>query len=137
MSGAIIPIFSRRSFDFDDVAASNKYVEITIAKAIDVSQYTEGTLLVRVHDNNVASNAQIDILVKATAPTSEDPAKDFVGSTVATVTVDENVNAPTLMKASFSADPGQMVTVTVKGWQVSGSAVACNAVLSAELVVKS
>lgn len=136
MPGAMIPVFSRRMFDFDNVQSPGE-VEFVIAKAIDVEQYTEGTLLVRVHAHDIDRGAKIEVIARATAPSSEDPELDFVGETVVIVTVDATVRAPELVKASFWADPGERVTITVKGSQLSTAPVSCNAELSAELVVKS
>jgi hypothetical protein len=136
MPGAIIPVFSRRMFDFDNVQSPGE-IEFTLAKAIDVEQYTEGTLLVRVHAHNIERGASIEVIAKATAPSNEDPELDFVGATVVAVTVDVTVSAPALVKRTFTADPGERVTITVRGSQTSTAPVSCNAELSAELVVKS
>ncbi|HLT35693.1 MAG TPA: hypothetical protein VK034_05390 [Enhygromyxa sp.] len=106
-------------------------------KTIDVTQYTEGTLLVRVHANDIGPDAKIEVIASATAPAGDDPERDFVGSTVVTATIDAAVAAPALIRASFATDPGEMVTITVRGSQTSSAPTSCAAELSAELVVKS
>lgn len=136
MPGTIIAVFSRRLFDFDNVRSPGE-VEIILAKAINVEQYTEGTLLVRVHAIDIDCGATIEVIAKASAPSSEDPELDFIGATVATITIDASVAAPALVKASFLADPGERVTITIKGSQTSTAPASCKAELSAELVVKS
>lgn len=136
MPGATIPLFSRRRFDFDNVQSS-AFVEVSMIQAVDVRQYTEGTLLVRIHAHDIEPGAKIEVIARATAPTDEDPERDFVGVTVATVTIDATVAAPTLRKASFTSDPGERVTIAVRGSQPCGEPVSCDAELSAELVVKS
>jgi len=135
MPGAIIPVFSRRMFDFDNVQSPGE-VELVLAKAIDVEQYTEATLLVRVHALEIDRRARIEVIAKATAPSDEDPEVDFVGATVVIATIDEAVTAPALVKATFWADPGERVTISVRGSQTGTAPASCNAELSAELVVK-
>lgn len=136
MPGAIIPVFSRRMFDFDNVQSPGE-LEFVIAKAIDVEQYTEGTLLVRVHALEIDRRAKIEVIAKATAPSDEDPEVDFVGETVVVATIDAAVCAPALIKASFWSDPGEQVTILVRGSQTGTAPASCSAELSAELVVKS
>lgn len=71
MSGRVVHLFSLRQFDFSDVTASQN-VEIPIAKALDVSQYTEGKLVVRVHTNSI-SGGSITVNTYITAPSAEEP----------------------------------------------------------------
>lgn len=136
MPGTIIPVFSRRMFDFDNVQAPGE-VELVIGKGIEVEQYTEGTLLVRVHGHAIDPSARIELLAKATAPSDEDPEVDFVGPIVLVVTIDACACAPGLVKGSFATDPGERVTITVRGLQTGTAPASCKAELSAELVVKS
>lgn len=53
MSGTTISLFSRREFDFSQVQG-NRCVAAMVVKAVDVSQYTMGTLEVRVHNRSIS-----------------------------------------------------------------------------------
>jgi hypothetical protein len=104
------------------------------AQAIDVSQYTAGVLVVRVHSGTVAGTASVAIAAKITQPTPEDPARDFVvAAAVATATVATGV-APTVARVSLGTDFGSMLQISATHNANSGASFSLD--LSAELVMK-
>ena len=135
MSGTTIPLFSKRPFTFTLVGNGSQTIIIT--KAIDVSQYTSGTLEVRLHSNGTASGAHIFVEAYTTAPTPEDPTENFVvsGTPVASVDITTQ-SAPLLIVDALDANFGGMLMIAVRATQ-PGSPVACTAELSAVLTVKS
>lgn len=138
MTGQIIHLFSRRNFVFSQVQ-SGTVLKMPIVKAVDVSQYTQGTLEVRVHSTQISgSSAFITVVLYPTAPSVEAPSTDFVGvSAVATSTaVDSSTVAPTLIVQSLSANFGGMVTVEVHGQQPGVAVTDLEAELSAILTLK-
>jgi hypothetical protein len=138
MSGTIIPIFSRRRFDFSNLGAGGT-TSFEVAKGFDSSQYTEGALLVRVHSGtNIGDTATVLVSVLTWAPSQEDPAKnsDFLGTTAATVTVTSSHTGPNLLKGDFSGNFGGQLLVGVLALQDTNSEESMIAVLSAELVLK-
>jgi hypothetical protein len=69
MSGTTIPLFSRRTFDYDDLGGSGTS-EIQIVKAVDVSQYTSGTASARAQQT-IGGGGNITVNAYTTAPTAE------------------------------------------------------------------
>ncbi|MFV8751855.1 hypothetical protein ACNOYE_15020 [Nannocystaceae bacterium ST9] len=138
MAGTIIPLFPRRVFTYTSVAGASN-VETILIKAIDATQYTSGTLVVRVHTNTtIGTGATLDVLVKATAPTAEDPVNDFVDATaLATASVTNTVasNKPALVLATLTAGFPAMLQISIKATQPA-SAQTIKGELSAELVLK-
>lgn len=129
MPGTIIPIISKREYDF-----SNGNADVIVVKSIDVSAWTEGIVAVRVHGKDIGSG-NIKVVAYTTAPTSEDPAEDFVaGSAAATATVDSSGTVPQLVTATLSAGFGGFLRIVVEGDAGSGNT---RATLSADLVLKS
>ena len=139
MAGQIIPLFSRRTFDFSKLQGSQT-IPVPIVKAVDVSQYTQATLEVRVHSMTISGgSAYIRVKLYTTAPSAEDPGRDFVyGSAVATTSnLSSSNTAPTLLVAQVSSGFGGMLAVAVEGEQPGSPVVSLTADLSAQLVVKS
>lgn len=137
MSSATIPLISRRSFDFSNIGI-NGSVYTQLVKAIDVSQYTSGTLGVRIHSKNIVAGGSISVMAYMTAPTPEEPNVDFIDftSAVATVAVDNSGTAPALELASLSSGFGGMLTIFVQGDQPTAPGT-IEAELSAFIVLKS
>ena len=135
MSTTSIPLFSKRSFDFSNLQNGTTQT-IVIAKAIDVSQYTSGTLEVRLHSNNTTiGSAHIYLQAHTTAPSIEDPSKDFYASgTVARVDINSQA-APLLAVASLGTNFGSMLRITMEAEQPAGGGLT-SAELSAVLTLK-
>lgn len=138
MSGTIIPIMSRKTINLSNTATSLSN-EIVLVKAVDVSQYTEGELYVRVHGGTIGTGATCEVIAKITSPTPEDPASDFVFDTaMATVTIGSSdaTAAPKLLRAALSSNFGGMLSISFKATQPSGSAQTIDPEISIELVLK-
>ena len=129
MSGTVIPLITKRDFNFDNGTAT-----VTVVKAVPVSQYTEGVLLVRVHSSGIASSSTLEVRARTTAPTAEEPSVDFVNDTsMASVSLDSDAAAGDLERAALTDDFGAFLQIQVEGTQDGGN---CNAVISADLVLK-
>lgn len=128
MAGTTIPLFTKRQVSF---AASGT---ITQVKAVDVSQWTEGVILVRVHAHDVGTGSSIDVRARTTAPSADEPDTDFVNdaSDVAKATVGTDSSIK-LYSDAFSSDFGGALEIALVGTKGAGN---CTATLSAELVVK-
>jgi hypothetical protein len=137
MSGTIIPIMAKRTLDLSNTTA-NLTNEVVLVKAVDVSQWTEGELYVRVHGGSITGSATCQVIAKITSPTPEDPSSDFVyGTAMGTVTISstETTAAPTLLRAALTANFGGMLQISFKAVQAS-SAQTIAPKISIELVMK-
>jgi hypothetical protein len=130
VAGQIIPVISKREYDFGTGDAT-----VIAVKAVAVTGFREGTLLVRVHSSSFGGSSKIDVIAKTTAPSSEEPSLDFVNATaVATATVNSSSGtAGTLVKAALSDDFGAYLQISVVGDLDTGD---CKATISVEIVVK-
>jgi hypothetical protein len=127
--GTIIPIISKREYDF-----SNGNANVTVVKVLDCSAWTEGIVAVRVHGKDIGSG-NIKVVAYTSAPTSEDPAEDFISSSAsATATIDSSGTVPQLVTSTLSAGFGGFLRIVVEGDAGSGNT---RATLSADLVLKS
>lgn len=130
MSGTTIPLMTKREFNFATAAGS-----VVIIRSLDVSQWTEGTLQVRIHENSNAGTAQIDVNAYAISNTPEEPSVDYLdGTAVATVSVGVSGTdtAPLLKTAALASGFGGALQIKVEA--TAGSTV--QATLSAALVMK-
>ncbi len=135
MAGETIDILSRRTFDMTDMG-TNKVQTFVIIQALDVSAYTQGLLMLRAHTKDMPSGSTIDLLVYTTAPTDEDPSKDFVyGTAVATATITAAATAPTLAIGALSANFGGSLRVVLKA-STAGTSATFTADLSAAISLK-
>jgi hypothetical protein len=137
MVGTQITLFPRRVFDYSSVA-QGEMLTTHLIKAIDVSQYTEGTLLVRVHSRtNIRGDATFKVVLAITSPTAEDPATDFLrNKPVAEATVNSATEVPSLMVEQLTAGFGAQLAVFVRATRPAGDTGPIQAELSAELVLK-
>ncbi len=84
MSGTVIRVIEDSNYDFADLQ-TNGLQSILIAQRIDVSQYREGGLLVRVVKLDIATPAKDDILIAV----YEDCWDPFSGTTLYSPTVSD------------------------------------------------
>lgn len=127
MSGTNIPLFSRRKFDFS--SADGSYIAL---RSVDVSQWTQGVLQVRVHADNPTSGS-VQVKAYAIANTSEEPSVDYRDDTaVATATVDSSTTAPDLVIADLGSGFGGALQIEVAGASTPNN----TPTLSAQLVMK-
>lgn len=86
MSAVLIPLLRKTDFVFTAVGATG--LEQLLAKQLDASMFTSGVAILRVHQKSTAGSAQtLSLLIKNTAPTIDDPAVDYIGSTIATASI--------------------------------------------------
>jgi hypothetical protein len=137
MAGTQITLFPRRVFDYSSVARG-EILTTPLIKAIDVSQYTEGTLLVRVHSRtDIRGDATFKVMLAMTSPTAEDPATDFLRTTpVVEATVNWATEVPSLLVEQLAPGFGAQLAVFVRATQAASGTQTIQAELSAELVLK-
>ena len=130
MPGQNIPILSKREYNFTNGSGT-----VIVAKAVPVAQWTQGSLGVRVHAASFTGNSKIEVVVKTTAPSPEEPSVDFIDTTaaIATATVDSGNSVGDLERSALADDFGGFVQITVVGTLDTGN---CVATISADLVVK-
>jgi len=152
MAGTHVYASPKKMWDFSQLAAS-QYLEVTAAKAIDMTTYTEGLLEVRYHPTDPVlsslfsnTNQSIDVRVRSEAPSPDDPGLEFVGlSDLAIVTLSTsntyfNPGNPALFTAPILIPSGTPNTppalrVIVRGTQ--GTSVATlRAILSIDISLK-
>ena len=136
MPGVVMEISPKRTFNFDGLAA-NQNATINIVDRVDVSQWTEGQLMVNVHSEDIGASATMLVEVYADGYTDEDPSVEFTGAAaIATVTLNSSTVAPSYSTAAFSAGFGPLVKVRVKG-TMPGSVVSLDAALTIRMCMKS
>lgn len=106
MAGETIDLFSRRTFVFTDMGA-NKTQQLVLETSVGVEAWTSGLLEMRVHSTTMPSGSTVELRLYTTAPTSEDPARDFVVATAAaTASLAAADTAPKLCPGALSANFG-------------------------------
>jgi len=131
-----VPILSKRKLDFDSMASPATREDVLV-KALDVTAYTEATLLVRVHEVDIGASRELDIEVYHTSPSPDDPSIDFVGDdTIAVATID-GTSEGDLVEAVTDVPLGSHLRIVAKATNpVSPGGSTLNATLSAELVLR-
>jgi hypothetical protein len=135
MNGEALELFPRCRFKFTGIAAAGA-LEVPVVRALDVAEFADLTLVVRVHALSIGSDASVAVIVKTVSPTCEDPSEDFVDSDpLATITLTSG-SAVGLEVASLGTDFGSHVQVHVQGSQAPTAPVTIDVTLSAELVAR-
>jgi hypothetical protein len=136
MAGFRLEIFNLRRFDFDGLAAGTS-MEVVVREALNVSEFTEATLLVRTHTGtSIAGSSLVYVNANIYAPSPDDPANDVSFSKFSTrVQLDSSASVPGLTTAAIVQNYGGLLRISVAGNRDAGGA-AVDAVLSAEMSVK-
>jgi len=135
-NGIVYRILNRTAYTNTGLA-SGQTSEIVLARNLDLLSYRVGILVVRVHSINLASNtgAKYEVILKPEDPSSDEPDVDYVGSAVATVTLDTATTAPALLLAITSTEFPHIGRVTLKATQGASQTTHVCAI-SADLVLK-
>ena len=130
MAGTRKTIIDKVEYNFNNGSGT-----VVAVKAMDVVNWREGALLVRVHSTDVASSSTLDVIARIIAPTEEEPSVDYIYTTtdIAKVTLNSSTTAPSLERAAMADDFGAYLQITVVGTKSGGN---CAATISAELVLK-
>ena len=139
MPGIVYRALHKMTYDFSTLGNSQSVV-YQAAKAIDVSAYREANLIVRVHSYNVSgSGTSITVNVYPEAPTDEDPATDFIGtSTVATTgTISQTNTFPLLNVQGVSTPFGGWLRIKLTGTQGATASTTFSVTISIDIVAKS
>jgi len=136
MTGTMIPVLERTDFSFTTTVAGTM-AEVPIAPNIDVSQYTDCQLLLRIHALSIANpGSTIALRARRVAPTEEDPAQFFRDTSTAwTVTAGTNDLAPRILSVNVGPNAGGWISIFLVVTQGSAGTT-LTATLSAELVLK-
>ncbi len=141
MPGVIYRVLSKTTYDFGSVPLSSS-TTYTVAKAIDVSAYREATALVRIHGLSINANTPaINVSIQAEAPTSEDPANDFIAAgnvaLTGSIVLSSAYSTPTLTLVSIATTFGGFLRVKVQGIQGGTASSTFLVTLSVDIVAKS
>lgn len=111
LAGTIVTLLSKSDMNFN-AAGSSTATEMVLVRALNVSAHREGIVVLRAHgDHTTAAGQTLVLKAYNTAPTSEDPAREFVDTTtvIATCTL-TMTSAGTLVKfAQVSAPFGPYI----------------------------
>ncbi|MBX7080158.1 MAG: hypothetical protein K1X88_13260 [Nannocystaceae bacterium] len=124
----VINIVPRRSFSFSTTTT------VTLATNVDVGQWRESTLLVRLHATGLGTGSTAAFNAKTIAPSRDEPNVEFVNSTaVATVSFSNTDTAGTLGRGAFTANFGATIKLELVATKGSGT---CDFTISVDLVTK-
>lgn len=137
MAGTIVE-YPKRTYTFSALGLG-AIQTITLEPHLSVGGWTEATALVRLFSRTVGTGASIIVEVRRTSPTTEDPSMRIVPATatLATVTIDSATPAaPLLLRGILPASFGDVIEITVKGTQATGSPQTITAELSVAMSAK-
>jgi hypothetical protein len=118
MSGAVLSLLDRTSYDFSGLGQGTG-TTVRVARNIDISRWSEGTLMVRVHAKTIAGGT-IKVYLERVLPSAEDPSIEFVDTNpVASIQI-LGTEQENLLTAALPANCGAMMTLVVHGGQTVG-----------------
>jgi hypothetical protein len=141
MSGTVIHVIPRTLYVFDGVGLNSAQFNVPIARYIDISQFREATIELRVHTRSITGTGgppKIFVQVIADAPTPEDPAQDFTTTAVAvSATIDSGTVVPSLVLMTVPANTGAMISIWLGVVQGTSTTGALQATISVDISEKS
>lgn len=143
MAGVNMRLMSKTSLDYSTLGAGGQQM-MMVNTAINVTNYKEGTLLLRLHGApTIGGNAAIKLALVRTAPTEEDPGILFysVDPMLVAMTIDAATTLPTgaagmLLAASLPSNFGGYVALAVTGIQDPVGLQTIKATISIDLNLK-
>ncbi len=128
-------IIRRTTYDFGALDAGGEQT-LVLRRSLPARE-SRGTLMVRVHDVSVGggSDGDITIAVRADGFTTNDPAQQFFGETLASVTVAaDGSSAPAYLVETFAVTSDHLM-VQIEALQDGSSALALSARVSVDLLL--
>ena len=139
MSGQVLRVIPRQNFDFSYLAAAGDETRVLVGK-IPSAQFTEGSLLVRIHNRDIDNSAQVTVQAAIDASTDEDPGNVFIDTAnpLASVVIVSNTTVGSFSnQAMTSGALAGMVAIAVFAEQDNTTAGAVSVDISADLILKS
>ena len=139
MAGVVLQVVPKRVLDFSNLASGTTQ-DLVLAQGIDISQYSEVSLMVRVHDNSGTwpslGTPKIEIFGQTDGRTFEDPGLLFAGSTLlGTATVASGTAQAAYFVNSLGSNVGSMVRIVARGTR-GGATNTVKATLSVDISAK-
>lgn len=117
MSGTTLSILKRTGYDFKKVlAADGSSLTVLVARRIDVTQWREGALILRVFNVNIgSSNDKIEVIAACDGYDPEYPSVDFdpVGSPFVQEEIPGDENAPYVVLEDLGSNFGGLIQVAL------------------------
>lgn len=141
MAGRVIRLAPRSNYQFNSLGAAGE-TWISLAQHVDVSQYRDLTLMVRLHSINIAENSGGTLTVRALPDghTQEDPAQFFLDTSSSTGLGEAQFNsndiAPDFDAVALSSGAGALVTVVLIAKQDPSQVLDLEATISVDLSMK-
>jgi len=137
MAGRVIRLVPKSLYEFNSLGAGGQ-TTVALAQRIDVSQYTDLTLMVRAHSVNIPSGSgTLTVRAVADGHTDEDPAQFFIeGTSLGDVAIDANTSQPEYNTVALSAGSGAMIAVLLIAAQDASQPVDLEATISVDLSMK-
>lgn len=118
MSGTVLNLLDRTPYDFSGLG-QGAGTTVRVSRDIDISQWPEGTLMVRVHSKTIAGGT-IKVYLERVLPSAEDPGIEFVDTNPMALVEIVGTTQENLLMAALPANSGAMVSLVVHGAQVTG-----------------
>jgi hypothetical protein len=131
VAGSILNILPPRVLDFGAVGMGNS-MTVTLRTRVDISQWLDATLLLRVRSLDVAGGA-IDLFSVPASQSKDDPGIQFVYAFDPSflIRLDSGITAPNYQAFNFGSTGGTHFTCTATGTRMAAGNIA--AVISLDL----
>jgi len=132
MAGILIPILPKRSFDFSSTTVGTAQ-HLVLVERIDISQYIDGILAVRVHSLTLNGADILELDLFGDGYSGQDPSMDFV--TTSNLFPDMLLNSAPGLFTYGGTVLGQFVRLVLSAFHATAGTM--SATLSADLVLRS
>ncbi len=126
MAGTMERLFPKGSQDYSNIGQNQTSGEIPVALSVSIANTKENTVEIRVHALTIAGTGGtpgFQFIVRATAPTNEEPNSVFDDSTaLVTVSATSTSGVPYLLRGTIPANSGGWISVYIKAVQGTAGA---------------
>lgn len=137
MAGIVMQIVPKRTLDFNNLANLTTE-DIVLAQGIDVSQWREVSLMIRVHATTLTTVGTITLFAQTEGRTAEDPGVLFFDSTLRGSQVLSNAQAVGFYTVNtVGTNLGSMIRVVARGNRTTVGTTNMTVDVSVDLSLKS
>jgi hypothetical protein len=138
--GVLVNALPLTRYDFADMTSGANWPGgIPIARLINISQYREVTMIIRIHARDMTgTGAKLEIAPVAEVPSPDDPAQVFTATAplVNPVEINNSTTAPSIMLVALPANAGPLVSVYLFVTQGTGTLDTFEATISIDFSMK-
>ncbi|GEM_PF-4837515 len=134
----VYSLLPRMTYSWGSVAAGGN-LELVVGRSVSLREWTEGTLHVRLHENDIdpSAGAKLELVLEALSYSTDDPQMTFLfDKPLTTMTVVQNDGANIVLSQRISSDFAEYARLKLRLVQATNFQLPNRVTISVDLVLR-